>query len=87
MIGLLSTMQYLVTAGIAFAAILYSMGGGMTATIVAGLGFAAVMGLSWALAMRDAAFGSEVHSVGGNVISCLSLIGVIAWGVGLTTAA
>lgn len=87
MIGLLSTMQYLVAAGIAFAAIHHFMDGGMTATIVAGLGFAAVMGLSWVLAMRDAAFGSEVHSVVGNVISCLALIGVLAWSVGLNTAA
>jgi hypothetical protein len=38
MTSFLSVMQYQVTAGVAFAAILHSIGGSITATIVAGLG-------------------------------------------------
>jgi hypothetical protein len=37
MTSFLSVMQYQVTAGVAFAAILHSIGGSITATIVAGL--------------------------------------------------
>jgi hypothetical protein len=77
MTSFLSVMQYQVTAGVAFAAILHSIGGSITATIVAGLGFAAVIGLSWALVMRDAAYGSAVHSAVGNVISCIGLIAIV----------
>lgn len=81
MTSFLSVMQYQVTAGVAFAAILHSIGGSITATIVAGLGFAAVIGLSWALVMRDAAYGSAVHSAVGNVISCIGLIAIVAYRV------
>jgi hypothetical protein len=88
MTSFLSVMQYQVTAGVAFAAILHSIGGSITATIVAGLGFAAVIGLSWALVMRDAAYGSAVHSAVGNVISCIGLIAIgVAYRVSLGTAA
>jgi hypothetical protein len=38
MTSFLSVMQYQVTAGVAFAAILHSIGGSITATIVAGVG-------------------------------------------------
>jgi hypothetical protein len=46
-----------------------------------GVGLAAVIGLSWALVMRDAAYGSAVHSAVGNVISCIGLIAIVAYRV------